>query len=347
MTNSSRAIALACATLASGMCGLSAHAQSKSKAAKTPQVKFTEYKLANGLRVILSPDSAAPVIAVSVTYDVGSRNEREGRTGFAHLFEHMMFQGSTNVGKGEHFVLINDNGGNFNGTTNSDRTNYFETLPANQLDLALFLEADRMRGLDITQANLDNQRAVVQEERRQSYDNQPYGKAAEMMEELAYKNFAYKHSTIGSMADLNAATLQDVKEFFKINYAPNNAVIAVVGDFKLNDAKAKVQKYFGSIPSQPAPPKVEVAESMGEQEQRKSVVDPLARLTRVDVGFKTVAGDDPDYYALSMLGQIISRGRQSRLRTAITEKNLAMNAMGMQRESRGPGLFSFSMTIPP
>src|SRR5579862_4278986 len=155
--------------------GVAALAAEPHSAAAVPQIKFTDYRLANGLRVVLSVDHSAPVVAVAVVYDVGSRNEHEGRTGFAHLFEHMMFQGSQNVGKGEHMLLIQDNGGTMNGTTNSDRTNYFETVPANQLDLALFLEADRMRALDISQVNLDNQRAVVQEEKRQSYDNQPYG----------------------------------------------------------------------------------------------------------------------------------------------------------------------------
>src|SRR5437868_5988426 len=201
-------------------------------AAATPRVEFADERLENGLRVLLAPDRAAPVVAISVTYDVGSRNEPPGRTGFAHLFEHMMFQGSENIGRGEHFVLVNDNGGTFNGTTNQDRTNYFATLPANQLELALFLEADRMRSLDISQANLDNQRAVVQEERRQSYDNQPYGQMREQMLDLAYTSFGYKHSTIGSMEDLNAATLEDVRSFFKTYYAPNNAAVAVVGDFK-------------------------------------------------------------------------------------------------------------------
>lgn len=147
------------------------HADEPGHASRIPQIKFTDYRLANGLRVLLSVDHSAPVVAVSVTYDVGSRNERPGRTGFAHLFEHMMFQGSQNVGKGEHMLLVQNNGGTMNGTTNQDRTNYFETVPANQLDLALFLESDRMRALDISQTNLDNQRAVVQEERRQSYDN--------------------------------------------------------------------------------------------------------------------------------------------------------------------------------
>ncbi len=229
-------------------------------ASKLPQVRFTEYRLPNGLRVILSPDHSAPVVAVSVTYNVGSRNERPGRTGFAHLFEHMMFQGSQNVGKGEHFLLIQDNGGTFNGSTNQDRTNYFEELPANQLDLALFIEADRMRSLDISQQNLDNQRAVVQEEKRQSYDNRAYGGAQEAIEDMAHTNFAYKHTTIGSMKDLNAATLEDVRAFFKTYYAPNNAVLAVVGDFNVNEAKAKIRQEFGSIPRQPDPPPVDAAE---------------------------------------------------------------------------------------
>src|SRR3972149_8908188 len=159
---------------------------------------FTDTKLKNGLRVIISEDHTAPVISVVVTYNTGSRNEREGRTGFAHLFEHMMFKGSENVGPGEHFMLVFTNGGNMNGTTSKDRTLYFETLPSNQLDLGLFLEADRMRSLEITQENLDNQRNAVQEERRLGVDNQPYGRTFEAIDELAYENPAYEHSVIGS-----------------------------------------------------------------------------------------------------------------------------------------------------
>src|SRR5690242_19342023 len=189
-------------------------------------VKFTDHKLKNGLRIILSEDHSAPTYSISVTYNVGSRDERPGRTGFAHLFEHMMFQGSQNVGKGEHFVLIENNGGGMNGSTSSDRTEYHETLPANQLDLALFLEADRMKSLAINQANLDNQRETVKEEKRQSHDNQPYGQTFDTLFETAYDAFGYKHSTIGSMEDLNAANVKDVADFFKTYYAPNNAVLA-------------------------------------------------------------------------------------------------------------------------
>jgi zinc protease len=319
----------------------------KTQEVKIPQVKFTDFKLPNGLRVLLSTDHTAPVVAVSVTYNVGSRNERPGHTGFAHLFEHMMFQGSGNVGKGEHMKLISDNGGTLNGTTNTDRTNYFESLPANQLELGLFLESDRMRSLDISQANLDNQRAVVQEEKRQSYDNQAYGQMSELMSDLSYSSFAYKHTTIGSMQDLNAATLNDVKAFFQTYYAPNNAALAVVGDFDEAKAKKLVEKYFGGIARQPDPPPVDTNEPPPSGEKRKEITDPLARLTRYEAAYKTVSGDDPDSYALTILGSILSRGRTGRITMAITEKRLATNANAGGQMGRGPGLFSFSATIPP
>jgi predicted Zn-dependent peptidase len=189
-------------------------AQTPSSAGKAFSFPIKQYTLKNGLRVILAEDHSAPTVSVDVAYNVGSRNERAGRTGFAHLFEHMMFQGSENVGKGEQFILVLNNGGGMNGTTNTERTTYFETLPANQIDLGLFLEADRMRSLAITKGNLDNQRNAVQEERRQGLDNQPYGKTFEAIGETAYDNFAYKHSVIGSMDDLNAASVEDVAAFF-------------------------------------------------------------------------------------------------------------------------------------
>ena len=190
----------------------------------TPSIRFTDTTLPNGLRLIISEDHSAPVYSIAVSYKVGSRDERQGRTGFAHLFEHMMFKGSENVGPGEHFMQIFTAGGTMNGTTNKDRTIYFETLPSNQLDLGIFLEADRMKSLEITRDNLDNQRNAVQEERRLGRDNQPYGRSAELIDELAYDNPAYEHSVIGSMADLSAASVEDVASFFKTYYAPNNAV---------------------------------------------------------------------------------------------------------------------------
>src|ERR1700719_3744810 len=212
------------------------------------QIPIEQHTLKNGLRVVLSEDHAAPTVSLCITYDVGSRNEQPGHTGFAHLFEHMMFQGSQNVGKGEHLILVHVNGGDVNGTTTDDATNYYERVPANQLDMALFLESDRMRALRVTQANLDNQRSTVQEERRLRMDNQAYGKTGEVLGDLAYDNFAYNHSPMGSMADLNAASLQYVAGFYKTYYAPNNAVLTLVGDFKTADALAKIEQYFEAIP---------------------------------------------------------------------------------------------------
>jgi zinc protease len=315
---------------------------------RTPQVEFTQYTLENGLRVILSEDRSAPVIAINVTYDVGSRNERPGRTGFAHLFEHMMFKGSQNVGSGEHFYLVFTNGGSMNGTTNADRTNYFETLPANQLELALFLESDRMRSLEITQANLDNQRNAVQEERRQGRDNRPYGRAGEAFQELLYDNFAYEHSTIGSMEDLNAATVEDVAQFFKTYYAPNNAVLSLVGDFESRAARRLIEKYFGGIPRQPAPAPVDMTEPEQKEERRAALTDPLARLTQVRIAYKIGPGNSPDTYALQVLAAVLDQGQSSRLyRSLVQRKRLVTGISAGVDERRGPGaLYISAMVLP-
>ena len=221
---------------------------------KLSQTPIEQFSLSNGLRVILCEDHAIPVVSVALYYDVGSRNEKPGRTGFAHLFEHMMFQGSENVPKAAHFQYIFNAGGTMNGTTSTERTNYFETLPASHLPLALWLESDRMRSLKVTQENLDNQRNAVQEEKRLRYDNQPYVNAFLRINELIFKNPANAHSTIGSMEDLDAATIDDVQQFFRIYYAPNNAVLSIGGDFRPAEASDLVRKYFEGIPSQPPPP---------------------------------------------------------------------------------------------
>ncbi|MCH7766141.1 MAG: insulinase family protein [Acidobacteria bacterium] len=309
------------------------------KSAQSIRLEFEEFKLENGLRVILAEDHSAPTYSISVTYDVGSRNERPGRTGFAHLFEHMMFQGSEKVGKGEHFILIFNNGGGMNGTTNVDRTNYYETLPANQLDLGLFLEADRMRSLVINQANLDNQRNAVQEERRLSVDNRAYGKTFEAIFETAYDNFAYKHSTIGSMADLDAATVEDVAEFFRIYYAPNNAVLSLVGDFKKKEALAKIEKYFGDIPAQPPPSEPDMTEPEQKGERRKTLEDSFARLARVDIVHKIPPANTPDWYALDVLGEVLASGQSSRLyQKLVKEEQVAVAAAGGVFMLRGPSI---------
>ena len=317
-------------------------------AALAQTVRFTEHKLKNGLRVILSEDHSAPTYSIVVTYNVGSRDERQGRTGFAHLFEHMMFQGSENVGKGEHFIIIENNGGGMNGNTTSDRTVYFETLPANQLDLGLFLEADRMRSLAINQSNLDNQRTTVQEERRQRYDNQPYGRSFEMLLATTYDNFAYKHSTIGSMEDLNAATVKDVAEFFRTYYAPDNAVLSMAGDFKSDEALSKIEKYFGNVPSQPPPPAPDMTEPKQTAERRKTLDDPLAQLTRIDIAYKIPPGNTPDWYALAVLGDVLSTGQSSRLyQKLVREKQVALQANTGAMERRGPSLFIATLMVTP
>jgi len=323
---------------------LSAQAQGP----RNVRVDFKETTLKNGLRVITVEDHSAPVVAVSITYNVGSRNERQGRTGFAHLFEHMMFKGSENVGSGEHFLLVFNNGGNMNGTTNEDRTNYFEILPANQIDLGLFLEADRMKSLAITKDNLDNQRNAVQEERRLGVDNQPYGKSGEVQQELIYDNFAYKHTVIGSMDDLNAATVEDVSSFFKMYYAPNNAVLVLVGDFKTADALAKISASFESIPRQPDPPAVDMTEPAQKAERRASVDDMLARAPRIDLAYKAVAGNTADFYALQVLGAVLQSGQSSRLyQKLVKEKEMVSGVGGFMDEKRGVGAFYTNATLRP
>jgi zinc protease len=320
----------------------------KTEARSAAKVPIQQYKLKNGLRVVLSEDHSAPTYSICVTYDVGSRDEKPGHTGFAHLFEHMMFQGSENVGKGEHFILIENNGGGMNGTTNSDRTNYFETLPANQLDLGLFLESDRMKSLAVTQANLDNQRNAVQEERRLRVDNQAYGKTSEIISDTAYDDFGYKHSTIGSMADLNAASLDELKGFFRIYYAPNNAVLALVGDFKKEEAIAKIEKYFGGTPSQPAPARPDMMEPPQTAERRKTIEDGFAQVPRIDIVYKIPAYNEPDYMPLNVLMSILGSGQSSRLyQKLVKERELAANVFANAGARRAAGLASIIALVRP
>jgi predicted Zn-dependent peptidase len=334
-------------TLAAVVITASALAASAS-AVSEPAVKFTDTKLSNGLRVIIAEDHAAPVVAVSVIYNVGSRDERPGRTGFAHLFEHMMFKGSANVGAGEHFYSIFSNGGTMNGTTNKERTLYFEELPSNQLDMALFLEADRMRSLAIDIDNLNNQREAVQEERRLRIDNQPYGKTAEALDDLAFDNGAYKHSVIGSMADLSAASVDDVASFFKTYYAPNNAVLSIVGDLNAATAMTSVRQYFEAIPSQPAPPAVDVTEPAKQAERRVAVDDPLARLARIDIGYHIPSSLSADDDAIELLADILADGRSSRFfEVLVRQKQLAVGVNTFIGRSRGPRLFQIVATVPP
>src|SRR5476649_957667 len=313
-----------------------------------PKITFTDTKLSNGLRLIVAEDHVAPVYSIAVVYNVGSRDERAGRTGFAHLFEHMMFKGSENVGPGEHFYTIFSNGGTMNGTTNKERTLYFETMPANQLEAAIFLEADRMRSLAIVKENLDNQRQAVQEERRQGLDNQPYGRTNEAIDELAFDNPAYKHSVIGSMDDLTAASTQDVATFFQTYYAPNNAIIAVAGDVTVAAVRALARKYFESIPSQPAPPAVDISEAPQQGERRLSLDDPLARLPRLDVSYRIPPNLSPDDDAVDVMTLVLSGGRSSRFYESIVrQKQLAVAINAFAPDSRGPRLLRIVATPTP
>ena len=302
-------------------------------------LKLEQYTLDNGLRVILNQDNAAPVVSVAVFYDVGSRNEREGRTGFAHLFEHMMFQGSENVKKAEHFQFVSNAGGTMNGTTNTERTNYFEALPANQLPLGLWLESDRMRSLAVTQENLDNQRNAVQEEKRLG-ENQPFGQVFDQLMPMIYKNFANAHSVIGSMEDLNDATVKDVQDFFRINYAPNNAVLVISGAFEPTEAKAQVSKYFATIPKQPKPPAIDVTEPAEVAMKYKQFEDKLAPFPAFIMAWKIPQRNTPDHNALSLAGKIISEGESSRLYQKLVKGDESvLQLVSFTDERRGPSGF--------
>jgi zinc protease len=307
-----------------------------------------QFKLANGLRVILCEDHAVPVVSLALYYDVGSRNEKIGRTGFAHLFEHMMFQGSENVPKAAHFQYIFNAGGTMNGTTSTERTNYYETLPASHLPLALWLESDRMRSLKITQENLDNQRNAVQEEKRLRYDNQPYVNAFLRINELIFKNPANAHSTIGSMEDLDAATIEDVQEFFRIYYAPNNAVLTIVGDFESEEATAQVRKYFEGIPSQPSPPPVDVSEPEDVAQSQEVYHDKLAPAPAFVLGWKIPTRRTPDFYALSLAADLIFEGDSSRLYQKLVKGDESVvSIQGGIDERRGPSaLYIFALPKP-
>jgi predicted Zn-dependent peptidase len=314
---------------------------------KLQPLKLEQYTLDNGLRVVLNKDDSAPVVSVAVYYDVGSRNERQGRTGFAHLFEHMMFQGSENVKKAEHFQYVSNAGGTMNGTTNTERTNYFEALPANQLPLGLWLESDRMRSLAVTEENLTNQRNAVQEEKRLG-ENQPFGQVFDQLMPMIYKNYANSHSVIGSMEDLNAATVDDVKEFFRIYYAPNNAVLVISGAFEPKEAKDLVKKFFGTIPKQPKPPALDVGEPKEVAANYKEFEDKLAPFPAFILGWKIPQRRTAEYNALDLAGRIISGGESSRLYQKLVKGDESvLQLVSFTDERRGPsGFLIFAIPKP-
>jgi len=298
----------------------------------TPSVPFTDERLPNGLRLIIAEDHLAPVVAVNIWYGVGSKHEVPGKTGFAHLFEHVMFQGSAHVKKAEHIALVQGAGGTMNGTTWLDRTNYFETMPSHQLELALWLEADRMGTLldALSQENLDNQREVVKNEKRWSYDNRPYGDWNERLNELLFPpDHPYHHTTIGSMEDLDAASLDDVKAFFRTYYAPNNAVLSLVGDVDPAEARAWVATYFGRIPANPAiPPLGDLSLPPTLGGERRVTVEAAVPLPRVYVAFRAPVYGDVRLDALEVASQILAGGKGSRLhRRLVREDRIAQDVV--------------------
>ncbi|HZJ48029.1 MAG TPA: pitrilysin family protein [Acidimicrobiia bacterium] len=296
-------------------------------------IPVERYSLANGLRVVLSEDHSQPVVAVNLWYNVGSRNERVGRTGFAHLFEHMMFQGSEHVPNTEHIAHVERAGGSMNGSTWLDRTNYFETMPANQLELALWLESDRMGFLlpAMTQEKLDNQRSVVKNERRWRVDNQPYGDWDERIQALVYPpDHPYHHSVIGSMADLDAATLEDVEAFFRTYYAPNNAVLTVCGSFDSANARDLIDRYFGSIPSGPdipaLPGRTEIPLNIGETIRQR--VESDIGLSRLYMAFRIPAYGEDEFYPGDVAAHLLATGKASRFyRSLVREQQIAQDVV--------------------
>lgn len=301
--------------------------------AQSGTIAFEQFTLPNGLRVVYSEDHSTPIVSVDLWYEVGSRNERPGRSGFAHLFEHMMFQGSAHVRKTEHGSLVERAGGGWNGSTAEDRTNYWETVPSNRLNLALWLEADRMRTLAITAENFENQRQAVKEERRLRVDNQPYQGA--FTDGLTWpfdstSCFPYAHTVIGSMADLDSAKLPDVQNFFDTYYAPNNATLVVVGDFNPAELRTLVNQYFAGVPDHLAPeaPRCETGTAAGRGPVRREVRDAQANLDALLRVYRVPEHRSADTPALEILNIILGQGESSRLNVAVVRREKAAVATG-------------------
>ncbi len=313
-----------------------------ARAQDVGKIAYQTYTLANGLPVVLSEDHATPIVTVNVGYHAGSANERPHRSGFAHLFEHMMFQGSAHVKKSEHMQFIERAGGSLNGSTNNDRTNYFETLPSNRLNLGLWLEADRMRSLAVTQTNFENQRSTVKEERRLGVDNQPYQKALQDALTMPYDSsrcFAYAHTVIGDMADLDSAKVEDVQAFFHQFYAPDNAVLAIVGDFDPAEARTLVEQYYGDIPRVNPPPAVACAYQYGTGARRMEVTDSNANLPAVVFVYRAPPQRDADTPALDLLTSVLGAGESSRLnRALVRESRAAVTAGAFSQNYREAGV---------
>jgi len=340
--------------------GLLAQAQTRSQTKPKPSppvahrqsaafsVPVEYYKLPNGLRVILSPDHTAPTVVVAVYYRIGFRVEPRDRTGFAHLFEHMMFQGSQNLGKMEFIKLVQKNGGILNGSTRFDFTNYFEALPSNKLETALWAEADRMHGLNITEENLKNQQGVVGNEVKVNVINRPYGGFPWLdIPQYANTNWYNAHNFYGDLKDIEAAKLEDVDKFFKTYYVPSNAALAVVGDFETAQAKQWIQKYFAGIPSPPQPKLPDLKEPRQEKERRATKPDPQAKRPAIAVAYHMPDRNTPEYYAMGVLNQLLLEGDDSLLHQELVKKraltsdvNGGVNLLGNMYNYNGPMLWT-------
>ncbi|MGH7459674.1 MAG: M16 family metallopeptidase [Longimicrobiales bacterium] len=331
------------------VCAVSA-AQAQTRSASI-NVPIDYYRLNNGLRVVLSEDHSAPTVVVGIYYDIGFRIEPRDRTGFAHLFEHMMFQGSKNLGKNEFIQLIQSNGGTLNGSTRFDFTNYFQIVPANALEPVLWAEADRMKGLDITQANLTNQQGVVKNEVKVNVLNQPYGGFPWIdMPVAANTNWHNAHNFYGELDHLDAATLDDVQKFFRQYYAPNNAVLVVNGDFEPARTKQWVEKYFGPIPKVEPAAKPDISEPRQTEERQKERTDTKANRPALALGWHAPKQMTPEYFALGLLDQILVQGRDSRLyQRLVQEKGLTsgvgatLNGLGNMFNIAGPTIYTMNL----
>jgi len=319
-------------------------------------VPVVYHKLSNGLRVVISEDHSAPVVTVEVMYRIGFRIEPKNRTGFAHLFEHMMFQGSEHVGKFEHVEIVNENGGILNGSTRFDHTNYFEVMPSNALELAMWLEADRMRSLKITPENLQNQKNVVSEEVRVNVLNQPYGAFEWLgLPQKANVNWYNSHNFYGDLSDIEAATLDDVKNFFDTYYAPNNAVLVVAGDATPDEVMKLAEKHFGGIPSHPLPPPPDISEPKQTEEKTFTEGDKLARTPAIAFGYHLPPRMTRDFFALALLDPLLVGDESAKLyETLVKEKQIAAAVsggfnygLGNDFDYNGPMLYAFRVDYRP
>src|SRR5215217_3136319 len=319
---------------------LGGSAVAPSAAVRPPKLQYEQLSLTNGLTVVLSEDHSTPIVHLQLWYHVGSKNEKKGRTGFAHLFEHMMFKGSKNVQPEGHTSMIASIGGQSNAYTQEDVTVFWETLPAQYLPLALWLEADRMASLRIDKDTFANERDVVKEERRMRVDNQPFGRLSEIIFDQAFTVHPYKHPTIGSMEDLEAASIEDVREFYQTYYVPENATLIVVGDFDTAQAKALVEQYFGRVPKAERPVPRDIPKEPPQLKEKRATIEAPWPLPAVVVAYHITYDGHPDSYPLHIASKVLSDGQSSRIyQKLVYERQLAVTAFGGANLIEDPNLF--------